>query len=100
MVDPKIDCHLGNSDHSSISFYVKMALKIPNISFPCTVYLKSRDLLNQNWTVVYNSHNPVSELNMVITFLIDKRVPSKVVRRKVNEYDGCFCFLSWSYCCW
>ena len=35
--------------------------------------------------VVYNSPNPVSELNRVITSLIDKRVPFKVIRRKVNN---------------
>ena len=34
------------------------------------------DLRKFNWNAVYNSGNPVSELNKVITSLIDRRVPS------------------------
>ena len=70
-----------------------MAFKIFNISFSRKVYLKSHidwsrvgdDLFNHNWSVVYNSPNPVSELNRVITSLIIRSVPSKVIRRKVND---------------
>ena len=57
------------------------------------MYLKPRvdwprvceDLRNFNWSAVYNSLNPVSELNKVITSLIDRRVPSKVIKHKVND---------------
>ena len=67
--------------------------KIPNNKFSQNVYLKSRvdwprvseDLCNFNWSAVYNSLNPVSELNKAITFLIDRRVPSKVIKGKVND---------------
>ena len=38
MVDTLVDYPLGNSEHSSISFFVK----IPNITFSPKVYLKSR----------------------------------------------------------
>ena len=82
----------SNSDSFSISFTVKLGFKIPNIFFSRKVYLKSCvDLplvgknLNHNWNVVYNNPNPVSELNEVTTSLIDTRVPSKVIRRKVND---------------
>ena len=82
-----IDPPLGNSDHSSISFSVKNGFKIPNISFSCKVFLKSRvnwsrvgdDLLNHNWSAVYNRRIPVFELNKVFTSLIDRRVLSKVI---------------------
>ena len=82
------------SFESTFSFLV---LKIPNISFFCKVYLKSRvdwprideDIFNHNWSVVYNSPNSVSELNRVITFLINRRVPSKIIRRKVNDNENC-----------
>ena len=103
VVSGVLDHILGDSDHSSISFSVKMNFKIPNISFSCKVYFKSRvdwpcvgnDLLNHNRNVVYKSPNPVSELIKVITSLIDRRVPSKVIRRKMNDKpwfnkDGCF----------
>ena len=78
---PLVDPQLGDFDHSSILFCVKMRFKIHNISFSCNMYLKSHvdwprfgdDLLNHNWSVVYNSQIPVSELNKVITILIDRR---------------------------
>ena len=70
-----------------------MSFKIPNITFSHKVYLKSRvdwsrvseDLQNLNWSGAYNSSNPVSELNKVIISLIDRRVPSKIIKRKVNN---------------
>ena len=68
-----VDPHLANSDHSSISFTVKMCLKNATILFYRKVYLKLRvdwlrvgdDLLNHNWSVVYNV------LNLVCTFMTD-----------------------------
>ena len=70
VVDPLVDPPPGNSNHSSISFSVNMGFKIPNITFSHKVYLKScvnwprvsEDLCNFNWSMVYNSLNPVSEL--------------------------------------
>ena len=59
VVDPLVDHPLGNSDHSSISFSVKMGFKITNILFSREVYLKSLvdwpcvgDDLLDNWCVV------------------------------------------------
>ena len=40
--DPLVDSPLSNFDHSSCSFFVKMDLKIPNITFCRKMYLKSR----------------------------------------------------------
>ena len=93
VMDPVVDPPLGNSDHSSILFSVKMGFKIPNITFSWKVYLKSRvdwpcvgeDLCNFNCSAVYNSPNPVSELNKVITSLINRRIPSKIIKQKVND---------------
>ena len=70
-----VDPPLGISDHSSISFSVKIGFKIPNTTFSHKVYLKSRfdwprfgdDFLNHKWSVVYNSSNPVSEYKNLIT---------------------------------
>ena len=82
VVYPLVDFHLGNSDHFSISLSVKIDFNISNITFPRKVRLKSRiywlhvgeDLFNSNWSAVYNSPNPVSELNKVITSLIEKLI--------------------------
>ena len=43
------------------------------------------DLRNSNWSAVYNNPNPVSDLYKAITSLIDRFVPSKMIRRKVND---------------
>ena len=92
-MDPFFDPPLDRSEHFSISISVKMGFKIPNILFSRMVYLKSdvdwphvgNDLLNHNSSVVYNSTNPVSDFNKVITYFINRRVPSKFIRRKVND---------------
>ena len=63
VVDPLLDPPLGNSDHSSISFSVKMGFKIPNISFSHKVYLKICVNLPHVGDDLYN------ELNNVITSL-------------------------------
>ena len=34
---------------------------------------------------LYNSSNPVSELNKVITSLIDSCIPSRFIKQKVND---------------
>ena len=61
-----LDPPLGNSDHSSITFSMKLSFKIHNISFSCKVYLievicrlahVGNDLFNCNWSVVYNTPN-------------------------------------------
>ena len=43
------------------------------------------NLRNLNWSAVFESSNQISEVNKVITSLIDRHVPSKVIRRKVND---------------
>ena len=40
------------------------------------------DLLNHNWNVVYNRPNLVSEFSNVITSIINRRIPAKVIRKK------------------
>ena len=92
-MDLLVNPPLGNPDHFSVSFSVKMDFKIPDTSFSRKVYLKSSfdwpligdDLFNHNWNLVYNSQSPISEVNKVTTFLIDRFVPSKIIRQKMND---------------
>ena len=80
-----VDSPLGNFDHSSISFSVKIGFKFPNTSFSRMVYMKSHVdwprvgnyLINDNWSMVYNCRNPVYEFIKVIT--------SKVIRSTLND---------------
>ena len=63
VVDPLVDPPLGNSDQSSISFYVNMCFKIPNITISRKVYLKSHvDWPHVGDDLFNHSPNPVSEL--------------------------------------
>ena len=43
------------------------------------------NLRNLNWSAVFESSNQISEVNKVITSLIDRQVPSKIIRQKVNN---------------
>ena len=83
--EPLVVPPFGNSDHSFISFFVKIGFKIPNITLSRKMHLKScadcprvgEDLRNFNWSEIYNSPILVSELNKVITSLIYRRVIGK-----------------------
>ena len=43
------------------------------------------NILYQILSVVYNHPNPVSVLNKLITSLIDRPVPSNVIRQRMND---------------
>ena len=70
-----------------------MGFKIPNITFSHKMYLKLRvhwplvgeDLFNSDWSAVYNSSNSVTQFHKVINSLIDRRIPSKFIRQKVDH---------------
>ena len=89
MVDPLAGPCLGTSDHFFISFSVKKMYLKSCVDWPCV----GEDLHNFNWSAFYNSPNPVSELNKVITSLINRRIPSKIIKQKVNDKawfnEGC-----------
>ena len=67
----------------------------------------ANDPFNHNWSAIYNKTNPVSEFNIVTNSLIDRRVPSKIIRLKVN-YKALFnkdCVTAFhnrqnAYCLW
>ena len=79
---------LGGSDHSSLSIAILMAQAIPNL------YVSRRVLLKQkvNWSAVcyaigvmpwrsiWSADNPVERLNVHLTQLVERFVPTKVIR--------------------
>ena len=93
VVDSVVKPPLGGSDHSCISFSLKLRFIIPNVSLSRKVYLKSRvdwprvnsDLLNINWSQIYNSPNPAVELNNTLGSIIDRRVPTKIIRSRPSD---------------
>ena len=84
VVDHLFDALFGNSDHSSISFSVILKFPILHFLRRC---IWSHVLIGLVLVMisVISIGNPVSDLNKVIPFLIERRVPSKVIRPKVND---------------
>ena len=64
-----------------------MSFKVSNILFSHKLYwfCVGDDFLNHNWSMIYNNPNPVSEFKKIMISLVDRRVHSKVIRRRVNE---------------
>ena len=79
---------LGRSDHSSLSMAISMAQAIPNLCVSRRVLLKHR----LNWTAVcyaigvlpwrsiWSADNPVERLNVHLSLLVERFVPTKVIR--------------------
>ena len=79
---------LGRSDHSSLSIAISMAQAIPNLCVSRRVLLKHR----VNWTAVcdaigvlpwrsiWSADNPVERLNVHLSLLVERFVPTKVIR--------------------
>ena len=93
VVDATVKPPLGGSDHSCITFSLKLGFAIPNVSFSRKVYLKSRvdwprvnrDLEDINWSHIYKSPDPAIELNNILSSIIDRRVPTKTIRRRLSD---------------
>ena len=79
---------LGRSDHSSLSIGISMAHAIPNLGVSKRVLLKHRvnwaavcdaiDVLP--WRSILSADNPVERLNVNLSMLVERFVPTKVIR--------------------
>ena len=81
---------LGRSDHSSLSIAISMAQAIPNLCVSRRVLLKHR----VNWTAVcdaicmlpwhsiWSADNPVERLNVHLSLLVERFVPTNVIRER------------------
>ena len=79
---------LGNSDHSTLSIAISMAQTIPNLCVSRRVLLKHR--LNWSavcdaigvlpWRSISSTDNPVERLNVHLCLLVERFVPTKVIR--------------------
>ena len=88
---------LGRSDHSSLSTAISMAQPIPNLGVSRRVLLKHR----VNWTAVcdaiyvlpwrsiWSADNPVDRLNVHLSLLVERFVPTMVIRVR-NKDKPCF----------
>ena len=84
---------LGSSDHSSLSIAISMAQAIPNLCVSRRVLLKHR----VHWIAVcdaigvlplrsiWNADSPVERLNVHLSLLVERFVPTKVIRERNKD---------------
>ena len=87
---------LGSSDYSSLSGAISMAQAIPNLCVSRSVLMKHQ----VNWTLVrdaigelpgrsiWSADNPVERLHANFTLLVERFVPSKVIRKDMPWFNG------------
>ena len=83
---------LGRSDHSSLSKAISMAQAIPNLCVRRRVLLKH--LVNWTavcdaigvlpWQSIWSADNPVERLNVHLSLLVERFVPTKVIHVHKN----------------
>ena len=90
---------LGSSDHSSLSAAISMAQAIPNLWVSRRVLLKHRvnwiavsDAIGELlWRSIWSADNPVEKLNVQLSLLVERFVPTKVIRIRNKDkpwFDG------------
>ena len=93
LVTPAVGTPIGSSDHSYISLKLQLFQEISDHTVSHRIYLKSlvnwdavrRDVRSIRWSPIFSSSNPVSELNLVMSDIINRRVPCRVVKRRQKD---------------
>ncbi|KAK3894304.1 hypothetical protein Pcinc_001927 [Petrolisthes cinctipes] len=84
---------VGTSDHNSISCKINLEFTVPDITITRKVYLKSRvnwdnvcdDVTNIQWNHILRSDDPVSSLNNSLLEILNRRVPSKLIKSRIKD---------------
>ena len=84
---------LGSSDHCTISCKVTTNAPMPDITFSRKVFIKSRadwvgvraDVQSIRWGDVYGAVCPITHLNQLLTGIISRRIPSKIIKTRMND---------------
>ena len=84
---------LGRTDHSSLSITISMAQAIPKLCVIMRVHLKHQ--VNWNavcdaigvlpWRSIWSADNPVESSNVHLSLLVERIVPTKVIRVCNND---------------
>ena len=93
VVTASVGTPIGRSDHSYLSLRVEVARRIPDIVVSQKVYLKSRvnweavssELSNVCWSQIYRDEAPASRLTEVLVDIMERRVPSRTLRRRLRD---------------
>ena len=87
---------LGSSDHSSLSIAISIAHAIPNLCVSRRELLKHQVNLGVlPWRRIWSADNPVERLNVDLSQLVERFVPTKVIRVRNKDKpwfnDDCRC---------
>ena len=93
IVAANVGLPVGTSDHNFVSARIKINQFVPNVSFSRKIYLKSRadwdsicdDLLSLDWNTIYRNDDVASCLNDHLVNIIERRVPSRILRFRVKD---------------
>ena len=93
LTDATVGTPIGCSDHSHIALKLKVVQNIPDVTVSQKVYLKSRanwdgidgDLQNVCWSLIYRDPSPASKLNEVLVSIMERRIPSKILRHRLSD---------------
>ena len=83
----------GSSDHSSLPAAISMAQAIPNLCVSRRVLLKHRvnwtavcDAIGElPWRSIWSADNPVERLNVHLSLLVERVIPTKVIRERIKD---------------
>ena len=78
----------GNSDHSSLSATISMVQAVPNLCVSMKVFIKHQvnwitvcnAMQDLPWRNIWSADNPVEVLNEHLLLLVERFVPTKVIR--------------------
>ena len=88
LVQVSVVAPIGNSDHSSLSAVTLMAQAVPNLCVSRKVFLKHQvnwytvcgAIQELPWHNIWLSDNPAEVLNKHLSLLVERFVPTKVIR--------------------
>lgn len=93
VVETAVLALVGTSDHNAISCQINLQFTVPDITISRKVYLKSQvnwdnvcdDVTNIQWNHIIRSEDPVSSLNNSLLDILQRRVPSKLIKSRMKD---------------
>lgn len=88
-----VEPQIGSSDHFAVSAKVVLNAPIPDLTISKRVLLKSRanwEAMSNEvqaivWREVFGHESPVDKLNSIVSDIISRHIPSKVIKMRSND---------------
>ena len=93
LVNVTVGAPIGNSDHSSLSAVINTSQVVPDVTIRKRVLLKNRvnwdnvqrAVVDLPWSTFRESQDPVEQLNDGLASIVDRFVPSTVIRLRTRD---------------